>query len=237
MTGRKRPADSSMAHLPSGPAGAHWPDTPWSRLLKWNELNAQDRKAVLDRLVLLYYKPVYRFFQRVLGLHGDDLTNLTQDFFTRLIDKDFLKNLRYEKNFRAFLKVACRRHYINWLEARRDPAHPLGDRDVAEKTDVLVDEELRGGYLEEAKERVRRQLLAEGKTAYVQVFEARLGPDAPDYAAIAARVGKRVYDVRNYLSKARALFREALLALAAERADDPEQELRELGLLDFLKGS
>lgn len=230
---KKRPADSSLRHLPSAPGP--WPSTPWSRLLKWPELPAADRKAALERITTLYYKPVYRFFQRVLGLHGDDLTNVTQDFFTRWIEKDFLKGLSYEKSFRAFLKVACRRHYVNWLEARRDRAVPLADRDVAARVDEGFDEELKTWYVDEARGRTRRRLLAEGKDDYVRVFEARLAGD--EYAAIAEKVGKRVYDVRNYLSKARAFFREELLALAAERADDPEAELRELGLARYLKES
>lgn len=237
----RRRDDSSLPHLPSDPQGKRWPDTPWSLLLRWKDLGAQDRKGALDRILGQYYKPVYRFFQRVLGLHGDDLTNATQDFFVRFIEKDFLKNLDHQGSFRAFLKVACRRHCINWMEKNRARAVALdGTPEPAmpsDRSDALLDEELRKDYLDGALERVRARLRQEGKDVYLQVLEARMRRDdegrAPELAAIALEVGRGVYDVRNYLTRVRALFREALHEIAAERTEQPKQELEDLDLLRF----
>lgn len=242
---KKRAGDSAIRHIPSGPAGRLWPSTPWDILRRWNDLSGLERQDALDRMIRLYYMPVYRFFQRVLGIHGDDLKTVTQDFFTRLIEKDFLKNLRHEGNFRGFMKLACRRHYINWIEKNRPRAVSLDAsdgmaRDVPIPEDRLgdmVDEELRRWYVEEARERVRKDLLAQGKEIYVRVFDARIGDGSggtpTNYETIAKTVGRGVYDVRNYLTKARTLFRETLLALAAERSEDPKRELEDLGLLKY----
>lgn len=237
----RRRDDSSLPHLPSDPRGKRWPDTPWSLLLRWKNLGDADRKGALDRIVGQYYKPVYRFFQRVLGLHGDDLTNATQDFFVRFIEKDFLKNLDHAGSFRAFLKVACRRHYLNWMEKNRPRAVALGE--MAEpvlpedRSSALLDEELRKDYLDGALERVRARLRQEGKDVYIQVLEARMRRDdqgrAPELAAIALEVGRGVYDVRNYLTRVRQLFREALHEIAALRTEQPRKELEELDLLRF----
>lgn len=234
----RRRDDSSLRHLPSDPEGKRWPDTPWTLLLRWKDLGRDDRKGALDRIVGQYYKPVYRFFQRVLGLHGDDLTNATQDFFVRFIEKDFLRNLDHAGSFRAFLKVACRRHYLNWLEKHRPRAVALDVApEPAERCDVLLDEELRKAYLEAALDRVRVKLRGEGKDDYLKVLDARLRRDeagrAPELADIALELGRGVYDVRNYLTRVRALFREALHEIASERAERPREELEELGLLKF----
>lgn len=237
----RRRDDSSLPQLPSDPQGKRWPDTPWSLLLRWKSLGDAERQGARERLLGQYYKPVYRFFQRVLGLHGDDLTDATQDFFLRFIEKDFLKNLDHQGSFRAFLKVACRRHCINWREKQRPRAVALdGAPEIAmpeDRSDALLDEELRKDYVDGALERVRDRLRGEGKDAYLRVLEARMRRDdegrPPELAAIALEVGRGVYDVRNYLTKIRALFREALHAIAAERAERPRQELEELDLLRF----
>jgi DNA-directed RNA polymerase specialized sigma24 family protein len=81
-----------------------------------------------ERLSRLYYKPVYRFFQRVLGLHGDDLADVTRDFFVRFLEIDFPGRLRREGSFRAFLRVAARRHGLNWKEKHRARAGRLDGR-------------------------------------------------------------------------------------------------------------
>ncbi len=244
--------DSSMRGLPTPAGGNPWPDSPWSLIHKVREGSPQEKQALQDRLFRLYYKPVYRFFQRVLGLHAERLQDITQDFFTRFVEKDFLKSVKHEKSFRNFLKVACRRHYINWLDAERVRKEPGGKKirslhdeeggtiDVPmpeERTSQWIDEELRTGYLQQAIQRLQERLTADGKEAYFQVFEARTRFDdekPPEYQEIARHVGRSVYDVRNYLSVARKTFKEILVELAAEGADDPKGELRDLGLEEYL---
>lgn len=221
--------DSTLAGLPTP-----WPDSPWNLIRKAREGPAAEKKEVVDRLVTLYYKPVYRFFQKVLDIHGERLKDVTQDFFTRFVEKDFLKNIRHETSFRNFLRVACRRHFINWIDAERVRKMGRLEHDLAEKraTEVL-DEELRSEILKDATLRLRKRLEADGKRAYIEVFEARTfyeGSKPPEYAEIAKKTGLSVFDVRNYLTAARKIFREILLDLASKVADDPKTELRELGL-------
>lgn len=243
--------DSSMRHLPSaGPQ--QWPETIWPLVQKAREGDGPSKKLAVEQLITVYYKPVFRFFQRALGIHGDRLNDVTQEFFTRFVEKDFLKNLAQEKSFRGFLKVAARRHYINWCEAEqvRRPKdgrklqglHDEEGRNIdipltEAKFGELIDEELRGWYLEEALERVRAKLRADGKDAYLKVFEGRVrfdGEKPTDYETLAKQVGVRIMDVRNYLTAARKIFREALLDLAAGRSDHAETELRELGLYTLI---
>lgn len=237
-----------MRGFPTPAGGNPWPDSPWSLIHKVREGSPEEKRALQDRLLLLYYKPVYRFFQRVLGLHEERLKDITQDFFTRFVEKDFLKNIHHEKSFRSFLKVACRRHYINWLDAERVRRAPGGKKVVSmeddegrtadvpmpeERTSEVIDQELRTDTVQRAVARLRERLVAEGKETYFRVFEARTrfdGEKPAEYAAIAKELGLAVYDVRNYLSAARKAFRQVLMELAGETADDPKSELNELGL-------
>ena len=224
-----------------------WPSTVWATIREIRAASPEGRKAALDELLRLYYQPVRRFFQRVLGIQGHRLEDMTQDFFTRFIEKDFLKIVTYEKSFRGFLKLACRRHYINWTEAERAASERSGkmqrleDRHGSafeipipeERFGSMVDEELRHWYLDEAVERTRNELVRHGKEIYFRIFEARAGLDGSpiqDYQSLSQRFGIPIFDIRNHLTSARKIFRAALETLASERSEDPHEELRELGL-------
>jgi RNA polymerase sigma factor (sigma-70 family) len=224
----------------TGAATNAWPSTIWELVRRSREGPADQRRGALDDLFRQYYKPVHRFFQKALRVDERNLDDLTQEFFTRFLEKDFLKNLEQEKSFRGFLKIACRRHFINWVEARQaakrsgDRTVPMDFEPVAEdRIDGMIDEELRTWYLEESVDRTKAALTAEGHESYFRIFEARAGlrgGDPPDYQALAAEFGIPVYDVSNRLMAARKRFRQALLDLAAERSPDPMEEMRELGL-------
>ena len=224
-----------------------WPSTVWATIREIRGGSPEERRTALDELLRLYYQPVHRFFQRVLRIQGPRLDDVTQEFFTRFIEKDFLKNVTVEKSFQGFLKLACRRHYINWCEAERaararsgDMAR-LQDRDGSsfeipipeERFSSMVDEELRRWYLDEAMVRTRKELLRQGKETYFRIFEARSGLDGSalaDYQSLSRRFEISIFDIRNHLTAARKIFRAALEALASERSEDPREELRELGL-------
>lgn len=245
----KRDRDDSLANFPSAAPGQNFPETCWDLVRRCRDGTGEDRRQSLDRLVLLYWKPVYRFYQRALRVPDDEAKDVTQAFFARFLEKDFLKNLQYEKSFRNFLKTACRRFLINQREAEAARRPPDGGKLVSLTDDDgrtaevaaedarfagMIDEEFRAFYLEEALERTRAALAAGGKEIYFEVLRARVGAEGgdapPSYDDLAARLGLRVFDVRNYLAAARKVFRACLQKLAAERSDDPADELRALGL-------
>lgn len=228
-----------MARTTSGSGRtAAWPSTLWELIHRVREGSGRERSAALETLLGLYYRPVRRFFQRALRAGAQQADDLTQEFFTRFIERDFLRGVTREENFRGFLKVACRRHFITWLESRA--ARPIPRLPAPERLEPAVDEEFRAWYLDEALRLTQEALKAEGKDAALAVFEARVqvdGSSPEEYKSIADRLGLRVYDVRNLLVHARRVFRRELLRLAKDRADDPKLELAELGLLAYLPES
>ena len=162
------------------------------------------------------------------------MKDLTQEFFTRLLNPKFFKNVRVEKSLRNFLKVACRNHYLNWRKAEQARQKKESDAPVPEEEFFgRMDEEIRASYLEEAMEGAKRTLLDEGKEAYWKVFEARVRYDdekPTDYKTLSRELKCSVVDVRNYLAFSRKVFREVLMKVASEHSDRPESELRELDL-------
>lgn len=237
-----------QANLPSPPPGEHWPRTLWDVVRAARDGTGEERKKAWDELFLAYYKPVRRFFERVRRLNGSELDDVTQHFFERFLEKDFLKNLREEKSFRNFLKLACERHHINWLESNKrrrglrslqDPEGGDIDVPVWDSASRILDEELRGSFLEQALGRTKARLVADGKEIYYQIFESRArfdGSKPPDFNSLSAKFGISVFQINNHINAARKIFRDAMLALARERRpDDPKGELRDMELLQYVE--
>ncbi|MEK7469023.1 MAG: sigma-70 family RNA polymerase sigma factor [Planctomycetota bacterium] len=247
----RQPGSSHLKGFPSPSASKFWPATLWEVVRKARGAAGLDREEARKHLLTLYYKPVYRFFQRVLRVSASRVEDVTQDFFTRFIEKDFLKNLRHEKSFSNFLKVACRRHYINWCEAERvrkggsrpnvsldefgsSIENPLTEAHFA----TLFDQELRSSFLNEAMGLVRERLVAADRESTWKVFEARTridGGEPADYEALSKRFSMKVYDVRNRLTAARKEFREAVYEIACRHFGDARQELESMGMLKYVE--
>lgn len=229
--------------LSATPTGGSWPQTPWELVRLAREGPAAGRRAARDVVLARYYRPVSRFFRRALRAPSDRADDVTQDFFARFIEKDVLQGITHETSFRNFLKVACRRHYINWCRSEKlRRARPLGEATEPmhgeDACAQMLDDELRAHYLEEALEATRKRLEEKGKPGVWEVFEARVrfdGGEPEDYAGLAKRLGLGILEVRGRLRAAREVFREALTGVARERAADPESELRELDLLKYMK--
>jgi len=87
-------------------------------------LNARDKaapgcKESLESLCQTYWYPIYAFV-RGAGHSPPDAQDLTQQFFVRLLSKNFLRVVTPEKGrFRTFLRMALRRFLAN----ERDRSH------------------------------------------------------------------------------------------------------------------
>ena len=86
--------------------------TQWSLVLAAGRRGSAGAEEALARLCSLYWYPVFAFVRRQ-GHPRDDAQDLTQGFFTRLIEKGDLGDAdRSRGRFRSFLLTACR-HYLS----------------------------------------------------------------------------------------------------------------------------
>jgi len=106
---------------------ARFATTRWSLVLAAGNRGSPAAEEALARLCSVYWYPVFVFVRRQ-GYPADEAEELTQGFFTRLIDKnDFEDADRSRGRFRSFLLTACR----HFLSNERDRARRLkrgGDR-------------------------------------------------------------------------------------------------------------
>ena len=83
------PPSSPDGPWPSGPAS--FPTTRWSRILaaRDGDPDATEARGALADLCRAYWYPLYAFIRR-RGHDPEDARDLTQEFFARLIEADFL---------------------------------------------------------------------------------------------------------------------------------------------------
>src|SRR5512137_2786055 len=119
------------------PASDAWfVTTHWSVVLSARAPDSPHSAAALETLCRTYWYPLYAWLRRQ-GRSPHDAQDLTQGFFARLLQKDYLQTAAREKGrFRTFLLVAFKRFLAN--EWDRDHAQKRGGFAPV----VPIDEEL-----------------------------------------------------------------------------------------------
>src|SRR6516225_8614717 len=109
--------DASEVAVPE--AGRRFASTRWSIVIAAGQRDSPESEAALATLCRLYWYPLYAYARRQLG-NAEDAQDLTQEFFARLLEKDYLQAADPQRGkFRSFLLTAFQR----FLGKERDRAH------------------------------------------------------------------------------------------------------------------
>src|SRR5689334_11343988 len=91
--------------------------THWSMVLSAGRRELPQADEALERLCRAYWHPIHAFLCRS-GCRAQDAEDLTQAFFERVLQKDYLRGVdRSKGKFRCFL-LAMLRHFL--ANHRRD---------------------------------------------------------------------------------------------------------------------
>src|SRR5438552_18903334 len=86
--------------------------THWSVVLTAGEPSSQQAAEALEKLCRIYWYPLYAYVRRQ-GHGPHDAEDLTQGFFARLLEKNYLDQVHREKGkFRSFL-LAALKHFLD----------------------------------------------------------------------------------------------------------------------------
>jgi RNA polymerase sigma-70 factor (ECF subfamily) len=229
--------------------------THWSVVLAAKDKASPDSAAALEGLCRTYWYPLYAFVRRQ-GHSPSDAQDLTQEFFARLLAKEYLQAADREKGrFRTFLRVALKRFLANeWDRARRlkrgGGLTPLPmdttsaeQRYEAERGDALPPDRLyerrwARALLEQVLARLRADYAAAGKTAEFDHLKGALTANRGDiaYRDLAAALGLSEGAARVAVHRLRKHFREVFRATVAETVAEPEEVEDELRYLVGLLG-
>jgi len=213
------------------------------------EESAQGREA-LSRLCQTYWYPLYSYVRRS-GHNQEDAQDLTQEFFARLLSRDYLKAADPEKGkFRSFLLIVLKRFMANeWDKAQRQKrgggkqivsldAQDTENRYLCEPIDELSPEKLYDRrcamtLLEQVMRRLAAEFEGEGKAALFSELRPFLSGDDEgiSYSELSQRTGMSEGSLRVAVCRLRQRYREVLRLEVANTVQSPEaidDEIRDL---------
>ncbi len=105
--------DVAMAQSPEQQtSAARFATTHWSVVLAASQGAASGSREALEKLCGTYWQPVYAYLRRK-GYGTSEAQDLTQGFFARFLEKNYLENVAPEKGkFRSYLLGAVK-HFVS----------------------------------------------------------------------------------------------------------------------------
>jgi len=232
-----------------GGAQDRFPLTRASLLVAVRSPQVEERSRALEALISAYWKPVYKYIRIHWNKSNEDAKDLTQEFFTRLLQKDFLD--KYDPG-RARLRTFLRVCVDGLVQNEHKAAHRLkrgGDAQFhsldfesaegelqqleipdPESVEDFFNREWARSVFELSLARLRSECDARGKMVHFRLLELYDVEDAGKdltYEEVACQFGLKASDVTNYLSYARREFRKIVLEHLRETTATEDEFRRE----------
>jgi RNA polymerase sigma-70 factor (ECF subfamily) len=232
------------------PPGRRFATTRWSIVAAAGRGASPEAREALATLCRTYWYPLYAYARRQLP-RAEDAQDLTQEFFARLLEKEYLQAADPRRGkFRSFLLTAFQRFLVkdrhrsaaqkrgggrpilplDFREGERLYQHEPADPDSPE---ALYERHWALRLLEQTLTRLREEFAAAGKQPLFEALKGTLtGEDvvAP-YAHIAGALGLSEQAVKVAVHRLRRRYAELIRAEIAQTVaspEDVEDELRDL---------
>jgi len=242
------PAGENQESAPFGPS--RFATTRWSLVLAAGERNSPQSADALAALCEAYWYPLYAFVRR-RGHDADGARDLTQAFFTRLLEKNDLAAAQPERGkFRSYLLTSLKHFLANeWDRERaqkrgggrsglsidfgtaeerysREPSHDLTAEKIFERRWALV-------LLEKVLARLNGESAKAGKQGSFDRLKVFLtGEKSPvTYDQLASEMGMSEGALKVAVHRLRRRYRELLREEIGQTLAGPEeidQEIRDL---------
>jgi DNA-directed RNA polymerase specialized sigma24 family protein len=229
---------------------ARFTTTHWSVVLAAGQCGTAQSAQALEVLCRTYWFPLYAFVRR-RGYAEHEAQDLTQEFFARLLEKDYLRAVdRGKGRFRSFL-LAASEHFLakEWRRANSqkrgggvsflaldDQSTGLGSVQVAApglSPEEFFDQQWAIAVLEQAVGKLKREFRAAGKEAVFEELKIYLTGERRDasYAELAVKLKTTEAALKMAVSRMRQRYLELLRTEIASTVSSPgevEEELRAL---------
>jgi RNA polymerase sigma factor (sigma-70 family) len=209
----------------------------------------EQRRRALDLLIGAYWKPVYKYIRLRWGKDIEEAKDLTQIFFFRLLEKDFLASYEPRRSrLRTFLRMCVDRMIANEDKAARRlkrggeiEFQPLDfesaegelrhiDIPSPDRVDEFFEREWTRSVFSRSLERLKAECEERGKQLHFRLLEFYDIEDAGKeltYEQVAQQFELKTTDVTNYLAYARREFRRIVLEQLREMTGSDEEFQRE----------
>jgi RNA polymerase sigma-70 factor (ECF subfamily) len=232
------------------PRAAEFATTHWSIVLAAGAKASPEAAEALEKLCRVYWYPLYAYVRRQ-GHDAHEAQDLTQAFFARLLEKEYVSRARRERGrFRSYLLTALNHFLVDeWKKStrqirgggqpllsldeqdaearyRREPVDELDAAKIYERrwAMTLLDQVLAG---------LEKEFLASGKSGLFEQLQVYLLGEttAPSHAETGRRLGMTEEAVKAAVYRLRRRYRELLrleIAQTVATSDEIEDELRHL---------
>jgi len=224
--------------------------TRWSVVMLAGQAQSEESSSALEVLCRTYWYPLYAFVRR-RGRDHDEAQDLTQAFFTRLLEKEHLTLAdRQRGRFRTFLLTALKNFLVNEWEKgqaqRRGGNQRFVDWEATDAEGRFLNEPVDDSTPESVYERrwvatllehvlaqLRKEARASGRQPLFERLKEYFWGDSAEatYGAIAAEFNMSEIAVKGAAYRLRQRFRELLRAEIAHTVlneEEIEDELRHL---------
>lgn len=216
--------------------------THWSLILAANQADSPQALEALGRLCQTYWYPLYAFIRR-RGHEAEPAKDLTQEFFSRLLEKQFLRIADQERGrFRTFL-LSCVEHFLSNERKKENTLKRGGgytfvsledasaeERYLAEPADEmspdkLLDRRWALTVLEMSFQQLKHEYAESGKAAQFDALQTNLSgaKEAPcSFAEIGAQLGMTESAARQAAFRMRSRFGDLLRQSVAQTVASPQ---------------
>jgi len=242
MTEEAKPASSVAA--------GRFTTTHWSAVVRAGRDEAAEATEALNELCGLYWYPLYAFARRH-GCNPAEAEDLTQAFFVRLLDRNYIARAEPEKGrFRTFLLTVFKRFMAGeWSRQhaqKRGGFEPVVSIDAAlaesrfgaepahqEQPDTLFERQWAMTLLDQVMSRLENEYRESGRGRLFERLDACLARDAAalPYAEIGAELNLSEAAVKVAMHRLRARYQAILreeIGKTVASAEEVEAEIREL---------
>jgi len=229
---------------------SHFTATDWGVVRRAREPGSAEGSAALEKLCRTYWYPLYAFVRR-RGYERPEAQDLTQAFFARLLEKDYLRGVdRNKGKFRSFLLAAVEHFLAN--EWRRANAQKRGgkftftslDDTSAEQQyltvaganltpEQLFEQQWAMTLLQQTLGGLQQEFAAAGKGALFEEIKIFLTGEkrAVSYSELAPKLGMTEAALKMAVSRLKQRYGELLRAEIVRPVaslDEVDEELRAL---------
>ena len=221
--------------------------TRWTVVLTAGQSQSPQAGRALEELCRLYWYPLYAYVRR-RGYESHEAEDLTQDFFARLLAKNYLADVdRAKGKFRSFLLVSLKHFLANeWDRAqaeKRGGGHTIISLDAETRyrqepkdelsADKLLDRQWAIALLDQVLDRLGAEYGDAGKIEVFEQLKVTLtgASAAIPYAAVAVKLGTTEGAVKVAAHRLRQRYRKLLREEIAHTVASPaevDEEIRHL---------
>lgn len=224
-------------------------ETDWWVISEAGRPNAATACVAREIFCQVYWRPVFSYVRR-LGYGSEDAEDLTQSFFARVLEKNYVQRAAREKGkFRSFLLVMLKRFLADDLDRSHRQKRGGGNQRISldsgdtafrshfEATDdgtpeTAFDRSWASSFLSCTLGRLENEMADLGRKAHFQELKPLVSCEGEEtYAVVAKRLQWTEANVKVSVLRLRRRLGELLreeIAKTAATPDEVEEEIRDL---------